>query len=412
MKRERENASIDLNWDKYRPLADHASEYGSQFDALSAQIANLNLSSQKIDVLQKQLVSLQLSFYDAWDEVTRTTPLCLYSFCESSKKYTEKYFELLALLLTDEKIRYSIIQTSIINKIHTLFCHVEIKEIKMPFYHPICVFYYMGIQKFYEYTLHNYKDDIPLKINVLEALIHKLGMQFPVNFIEFNEQHYALDYTSIWKNQAVLFQNMEEGAVYSVLDFRIIQKQVIEYIEAHPFLTEITIALIDISDLSGLLQLIDRIQQISQGNYCNIGHITFFILSPKEEELKNTLSQMWDTIGTNNIIRFRFGKNSYLYKDQKRGLQYDIKKIVSESDLIIIADGSVLYHTPRMVKVQVDSNMIYNRITQISLKQQIDNYFTSGNPIFLFYGILCNMPPLTGKMGFGFEKVKKSITKY
>lgn len=378
MEKETEEASIELNWDKYYTPENDKVKYLQQFETLQQQIKTLNIPPHKINEIIKCLGSLQSAFEDAWDNVIKATPICLDTFCRASEKYMRIYFELLAFLMTDEKIKYAMIETGIIPGLQTLFCEMETGRIEMPFYHPVCVFYYMGIRKMYEYTIQKQREADDLKIDVLEALISKLGMQFPIDFFELNEQDYALDYTTIWKNRNVVFHNMEDGVVYSVLDFRAVQKQIMEYIEAHPFLTEITVALIDISDLGGLLQLIDRIRQISQGKYCNIGHITFFILSAKEDELKKELSQMWDTIGTNDIVRFRFDRNNYIDRTQNNRFQYDIQKIVDESDLTIIADGTMLYYEPRMIKVQTGGNMIHNRIAQINMTEQLDRYFESG----------------------------------
>lgn len=378
MEKETEEASIELNWDKYYTPENDKVKYLRQFETLQQQIKTLNIPPHKINEIIKRLGSLQSAFEDAWDNVIKATPICLDTFCRASEKYMRIYFELLAFLMTDEKIKYAMIETGIIPGLQTLFCEMETGRIEMPFYHPVCVFYYMGIQRMYEYTIQKQRESDDLKIDVLEALIPKLGMQFPIDFFELDEQDYALDYTTIWKKRNVVFHNMEDGVVYSVLDFRAVQKQIMEYIEAHPFLTEITVALIDISDLGGLLQLIDRIRQVSQGKYCNIGHITFFILSAKEDDLKKALSQIWDTIGTDDIVRFRFDRNNYSCRTQNNKFQYDIQKIVDESDLTIIADGTMLYHEPRMVKIQTGGNMIYNRIAQIDMTEQLDHYFESG----------------------------------
>lgn len=375
--KETEEASIELNWDKYYITENDKAKYLQQFKTLQQEIETLNIPPHKINEIIKRLDSLRSAFEDAWSNVIMATPICLDTFCKTSERYMRIYFELLSFLMTDEKIKYAMVKTGIIPGLQTLFCEVETGRIEMPFYHPVCVFYYMGIRKMYEYAIQKQRESDDLKIDVLEALIPKLGMQFPIDFFNLDEQYYALDYTTIWKSRKVVFHNMEEGVVYSVLDFRAVQKQILEYIEAHPFLTEITVALIDISNLGGLLQLIDRIRQVSQGKYCNIGHITFFILSAKEEDLKKALSQIWDTIGTDDIVRFRFDRNNY-GNIQNNKFQYDIQKIVDESDLTIIADGTMLYSEPRMVKVQTGGNMIHNRITQMDLTEQLNRYFEFG----------------------------------
>lgn len=381
-----EEGSGEPDWNRYRPLADSIGEFQAPFKQLYAKMQNLNITQDKIGEMTALLEALQKEFEDAWEAVTEATPACLNTFCEAAKGYTQKYLELLAYLMTEEKVRYAMAKEDIIPMLQTLFCKVDEEKVQMPFYHPVCVSYYMGIREMYRYVVGQAADVDLAQQYVLEALVNKLGMQFPIDFMEAEGCKYALDYTTVWKSDeqsdvksgTVVFRNIEEGVVYSVLDFRIIQKQILDYIEKHRFLTEINIALVDISALGGLLQLIDRIRQISDGEYCNIGRVTFLILSAKEEELKNELSQMWDLIGTDNIVRFRFGRGSYCGRDREGNLQYDLEQIVREADMTVIADGSVLYHTPRMVAQQGSGNMIRNRLEKISLTQQTDRYFKQG----------------------------------
>ena len=84
---------------------------------------------------------------------------------------------------------------------------------------------------------------------------------------------------------------------YSALDFRVIEKQITGYLSRNPLATEITIALVEINNLNGLPQTVEKILHMSRMDRYNIGRVNFWILSSKEELLKKQLSQMWDTLG-------------------------------------------------------------------------------------------------------------------
>ena len=127
---------------------------------------------------------------------------------------------------------------------------------------------------------------------------HYLSMQFPIEFISGNNRLYALDYTTVWNKGKVEFTDARAEVTYSALDFRVIEKQITGYLSRNPLATEITIALVEISNLNGLPQTVEKILHMSRMDRYNIGRVNFWILSSKEELLKKQLSQMWDTLGT------------------------------------------------------------------------------------------------------------------
>lgn len=360
---------------EWQPLVHNSETYCRRMEKLLQTVSQLNLSTTKIAELQELIKTLQTAFAEAWKGVIEATPVCLAAFCNRAEKYTYLYLHLMATIMTDEKMRSAIAKSEIVKEIHLLFCDFSEDKIKMPFYHPVCVFYYMGIRQMYEYVMKSQvKDDVvSIKDKIQHALIKKVGMQFPLEFMEYDEQQYALDYTTVWQSNAVEFNNIKNGVVYSALDFRIIQQQILDFILKHPYLTEITIALIDISDLGGLISLVGKIRQLSVRERCNIGRVNFQILSYKEEELKKQLTQMWDAIGMDDIVRFRFGRGEYC----KQG-RYDIERIVQGADMIVMADNSVLYHAPRMIQQRTGRNVIYNRIQKLNLPEQVNNYFKYG----------------------------------
>lgn len=368
---------FDLKWEDYSWNRDDGSRYREQLEEIKSGIRNKNLPPDKREELIQKVDALEQSFMEAWDGVLDATPICLHTFCKRAEGYTDQYFILLAYILTDEKVRYfTASEPDLIPRLQCLFCHVDDSCIAMPFFHPVCVFYYMGIKKLFEFIL-NSQDESDIgrvKDSIQTALLKKIGMQFPVEFMKMGErQVYALDYNTVWQKKEVKFSNIENGIVYSALDFVIIQKQVLDYIRKHPLLTEITIALVDISDLGGLASLVQKIQKIATGNVCNVARITFLVLTVKEEEFKQKLSRMWDTAGTNGLIQFRFGRANYLNQNK-----YDMGKIADEADMVVLADSSVLYRTPRAVSLKQNQTVVWNQLERFRLDQQIEYFFRVG----------------------------------
>lgn len=373
-----EDADVDLDWGYYGTLEKNTDLYESQKNGIMEELEKIILPASEKEQLKKKIESFWRSFKDAWNDIIKITPMCLDRFCSRAEEYTTKYLELLSTILAQQRIRGAVSGMCLVERLQTILCEISADKIRMPYYHPICVFYYMCVRKLYTEAMYKsqfYEGDVGVIQESIQAeLIQKIGMQFPVNIISLSEkQRYALDHTTIWQSRAVEFINIDEGLAYSVLDFKVVQKQIIDYIYKHPFLSAITVALIDISDLQGIEQLAKRIDQLAGEDNCNIGRIDFLILSAKEKELKKRLSQIWETFEFKEMIRFRFGKNSY-----SEGNRYDLKRIVEEADLTIIADSSILYQEPRRERVRSGSGAILNRLEKLVLKEQIQNYFENG----------------------------------
>lgn len=373
-----EDADVDLDWGYYRTLEKNTDLYKSQKNGILEELEKIMLPASEKEELKTKIESFWRSFEDAWNDIIKITPMCLDKFCKIAEEYTTKYMELLSAILVQQRIRGAVSGMCLVERLQTILCEVSADKIRMPYYHPICVFYYMCVRKLYieaVYKSQFYEGDVGVIQESIQAeLIQKIGMQFPINIISLSEkQRYALDHTTVWQSRAVEFINIDEGLAYSVLDFKVVQKQIIDYIHKHPFLSTITVAFIDISDLQGIEQMAKRINQLAGEDDCNIGRIDFLIVSAKEEELKKRLSQIWETFEFKEMIRFRFGKNSY-----SEGNGYDLKRIVEEADLTIIADSSILYQEPRRERVRNGNNAILNRLEKIDLKEQIQNYFENG----------------------------------
>lgn len=375
---ERNDEGTDLEWDHYQPLRENVDFYEKQIEHVIAEIDDMILPPSEKERLTEKVKTFEKSFVEAWDGVLEATPMCLDTFCVRAEEYTTNYMELLTMILTNHRIRTAVSGIDLVNNIQTLLCEKEPDKIRMPYYHPICIFYYMSLRKMYEEVIQGLHSGSIREIQemIYAKLIQKIGIQFPIDMLICSEKEgdkYALDHATVWQSSAVEFVNISEGFTYSILDFRIVQNQILEYLSEHPFLSVITVALVDISDLEGIEQLAYKIQKLADGDRCNIGRVEFLILSAKEEGLKKKLTQIKETFELKGMIYFRFGGNSY-----KINNEYDTERIVNEADMTIFADSSILYQAPRMEKIQEDSNVISNRLENINLEEQIEEYYENG----------------------------------
>lgn len=367
--REDEEAEPGVDWSIYKVQEEDLA--WRQIQEVKERIAAMNLPESKIELFQKKFSEFAEAFEQAFPEVKKHTPVCLNGFCNAAMAYTQKYFELLTYTLSERMIRQELLNSGIISCLETIFCRVDKTKLSMPFYHPISVIYYIGLKKMYEYIS---GQELDRKIQGLEqkilfALLKKQGMQFPIEFVSRNDRLYALDYTTVWNKGTVEFTDARAEVVYSALDFRAIEKQITGYISRNPLATEITIALVEINDLNGLPQTVEKIRHMSEMDRYNVGRVNFWILSSKEGHLKKQLSQMWDVIGTDEKVRFRFGRNQFY---GKKG--YDVNEIITKSDMTVFADSSTLYYEPRMEQLREDVNPLRNRLMSIDIEEQTNRY--------------------------------------
>ena len=371
--REEEEGEPGLNWSIYNIPEDNIRH--RQIQELKKRIAAMNLPENKIELFQKKFSEFVEIFEQALPEVKKYTPICLHGFCNKAEAYTQKYFELLSYILSERMLCQELLNSEIISRLETLFCKIDETKISMPFYHPVNVVYYTSLKRMYEYIGGQKLDQ---KIRNLEqtifyALLKKQSMQFPIEFISGNNRLYALDYTTVWNKGKVEFTDARAEVTYSALDFRVIEKQITGYLSRNPLATEITIALVEISNLNGLPQTVEKILHMSRMDRYNIGRVNFWILSSKEELLKKQLSQMWDTLGTEEKVRFRFGRNQFY---GEKG--YDVRAIIAEADMTVFADSSVLYYESRMEQLREGANPLRNRLMEINIREQIEHYYIYG----------------------------------
>lgn len=362
-----------LDWEEYE-VKNVAIE--QQIIELRQSVEELNMPKTKIKQFQDKINAFYSLFVAVYPQVQRYTPICLHNFCTITKKYTQAYFDILAFAMADDTVRRSLLNAEIVSRLQLLLCTYDDQKIKMPYYHPVAVLHYQALEKMYLYVIQEMEEESRIastKHMILMALLKKLGMQFPVEYMKHNESLYAIDYATVWEKGYTEFLNTDEEMAYSALDFRIVEKQIVEYMEKHPIHTEIKIALMEISSLNGLSRVVDRIRQMSESEECNIGKVDFLILSSKEENLKKQLSQMWDTIGKDDIVHFRFAREDYCEKGK-----YNVNKIIGDTDLTIIADCTALYYAPQPIKLRTGVNALRNRLVSVNIEAQVAEYVKYG----------------------------------
>ena len=187
-----EDQDIENDWSRYRiPWKDVQADQ-RRIRRLLESLRDSNLPASRIGAYMEKLEGLLRAFSGAQEEVRRATPICLRTFCRAASGYTRIYLELLAALITDELLRDLDAGRELIRKVLLLFGREEKDKIRMPYYHPIRVFYYMTLCGLYEGIGAEPERD-ELKTLVLLKLTERVAMEFPVEFMQADGKRFALD---------------------------------------------------------------------------------------------------------------------------------------------------------------------------------------------------------------------------
>lgn len=317
------------------------------------EIKSLNFTERKRALVEEGWARLEEDFQEAMENGKEYTPAYLEHYVESQKKLIKSYLGFLALCLSDDGISRRCEGTGFLGRVQTLFCQRKGNVIKMPFYHPLMGFYYWKLQKSYtEYRnmQRTYSDDFGQ--DIILALSEKEQMDFPVQYMLWQNQLYQLDVTGLreWGTETE-FHKVADYAVGSWTNIRLLNEDLMDYIARQRFLSEIRVTVIDLNDISEIMSMLEKLQRLPDSESCMVHKVILNIISEKEEALKEKLQESMEMDIDNPQVLFRFTRECY-----KREDGYDLEGIIRDSDLLFLADSSFLYQKPRLAAWEGDSN--------------------------------------------------------
>lgn len=317
------------------------------------EMKNLNFTEKKRALVEENWARLEADFLEAVEKGKEYTPTYLEHYVKSQKKLIKSYFGFLALCLSDDGISRRCEGTGFLERVQTLFCQKKGEVIKMPFYHPLMGFYYWKLQKsFAEYRnmQRTYSDDFGQ--DIILALTEKEQMDFPVQYMLWQNQLYQLDVTGLreWRTEAE-FHKVADYAVGSWTNIRLLNEDLMDYIARQRFLSEIRVTVIDLNDISEIMSMLEKLQRLPDSESCMVHKVILNIISEKEEYLKEKLQESMEMDIDNPQVLFRFTRELY-----KREDGYDLEGIIRDSDLLFLADSSFLYQKPRLAAWEGDGN--------------------------------------------------------
>ncbi len=328
----------------------------AEFQEITDEMERLSLTNEKKKLLKQQIAEIKQNFLEAKTEGGKCTPACLWNYARSQKKFVKSYFALLGKCIADMGIARMCVGEQFLSRLQNIFCDNEENGlIKMPFYHPLAGFYFIKLQKKYE-TFRKLLDVQTGEFGeqAVWALIEKERMKFPVRYMLYKEELYQLDYSSL-KNMDgyILFERNQENTSGSWVNIRLLNDDLLDYLNRQNYLAEIQVTIVDINDIKEITSMINRLKNFAASEKSMVHKVVLNIVSSKEEELKKQLQENMEIDLDYPQVLFRFAKEKYM-----NGQQYDMERIIQDSDLLFLADSSLLYQKPRLKEWTSEPNRL------------------------------------------------------
>lgn len=300
------------------------------------------------------------------------TPVLLSTYCEKQEKFISIYFETLAWLLTDETMNHLCDSTEIVDELQMLFCEINKGKLEMPFYHPAAGLYFLRLRKLYEIACAD-AEDLGLAADLPVCMVEQEKLWFPIRFLQKEHKMFQLDYTSLQEPGRIIFLEKESWVTNSLVNFRLLNSIIEEYILQNPYLGMLSVGIVDLDDFQGLPFLLRRLQSLVKREGCLLSRITIEIVSLKERELRRELSRLYEMGMENPDIYFRFTEGRYM-KDTH---EPELDRLMEDCDLLLFADTDVIYNTGRLIQYTEKPNEVRRRLEKFNLREQLD-FFTEG----------------------------------
>lgn len=340
---------------------------------IKEEMKHLNFTDRKRSEILKGLGGLEACLVKAVERGSEYPPPYLFHYAEGQKEFIKTYFRFLGNCVADDGIVRNCAGTDLLSRIQCLFCKEENGELSMPFYHPLMGYYYWSLQeKFEEYwdSLNFYDDHFSQE--AIRAQAQKEQMNFPIQYMLWNRQLYQLDYVSLQKwNAEVTFRRVSDHTAGSWIHIRVLNEDMMDYIARQPFLPEIRVTVVDLNDIREIMSMVEKLQRLPDSKECMVHKVILNIVSEKEEELKRQLQEFMEMDIDYPQVLFRFTRELY-WKDN----EYDLGKMIVDSDLLFLADSRLLYQKPRLSAWKGESNSFRIQMERLDVENLPDRHET------------------------------------
>lgn len=344
-------------------------EIETEFQTIRELMELLSLTEEKRVFLREKLGELQQLFLKAKEEGSKYTPVYLWHYAKSQEELVRCYFALMGRCVSDKGIARMCLGMDFLSRLQRIFCKEENGKISMPFYHPLAGYYFISLQRKYE----EFRELLAVQAGefweqTVRAMIRREVMEFPVCYLLLQEELYQLDYSSIQNmNQEIIFEKTREHTAGSWINIRLLNEDLLDYMERQKYLSEVYVTIVGINDISEIMSMTRKLKGFAESEKSMIHKVILNIVSDKEEELKKQLQENMEMDVEYPQVLFRFTKEMY-----SNGQEYDIEHMICDADLLFLADSSILYQKPKLKEWRNQPNRLMLDFEQFEVGKMFD----------------------------------------
>lgn len=344
-------------------------EIETEFQKIRELMELLSFTEEKKAFLREKLGELQQLFLRAKEGGSKYTPAYLWHYAESQEEFVRCYFAIMGRCVSDKGIARMCLGMDFLSRLQRIFCKEENGKISMPFYHPLAGYYFISLQRKYE----EFRELLAVQAGefweqAVKAMIRREVMEFPVCYLLVQEELYQLDYSSIQNmNPEIIFEKTREHTASSWVNIRLLNEDLLDYMERQKYLSEVYVTIVGINDISEIMSMTRKLKGFAESEKSMIHKVILNIVSDKEEELKKQLQENMEMDMEYPQVLFRFTKEMY-----NNGQEYDIEHMICDADLLFLADSSILYQKPRLKEWRNQPNRLMLDFEQFEVGEMFD----------------------------------------
>lgn len=319
------------------------------------------------------------------EEEERAKPYLLNAYCESQKEFLDIYLRLMKYVVINDSVLEAASGEIFYEKLQMLFCIEEDNTIYIPFYHPVMGFYYMYLREIFRQAIQDIESRSALPKEVVLSMAEKKRAFFPIRFLSYKGNLYEIDCEDAYGKARIPFHNVGTGIPDYQIEFSMFNKYILNYIKNHPYQPEVFVAIVDIGDLKGIDMLFKGLNKVTDAQKYVLNRVTIHIISQNESEMKRALELYEDVFSNYPSVRFRFS-----VRRQEEKAETQLRDIVENADIVILADSEYLYERPRLVPYTQSPNSFIAWAETAGIEHFLEQYKEGNNWFNIFWETMQN----------------------
>ena len=324
-------------------------------------------------------------------------PFPLASVVKAGKEFADNYIDLIIFIFGNDYLLNQLNSYGYVEKLQNLFIRWDGQKAFLPFYHPICLLYFMKIDKVYksflEFTGETGNVKQALMMEVLEG--YKAGL--PIQNLYCNKQFYRLDTRFLACPYFIEFSISGQTSSLNVISVGLVLNKIRDYIEMHPYISQLKVMLVGDLDLGNVRRLVNQIKQFCSQEATLMNRLVLTIAPGDAREMRKQLEELFANEAIPDNIKFRLLQDGLELWDGN-----SVNGIVESQNLVIFLDSPVLYKDlffePIQVSAEYTKQCILESNSDRMVAEMIESKFEGHLPI-LWEGLQYSGQNPTVKMG-------------